>query len=83
MLESRYEAEHTTGTYKTTPIYETWNGMWMHDTVGWAWASPHAECGPVARMRMTAIRMWLNLRPQNITQKVHTCTTQELWVRPS
>ena len=34
-------------------------------------------------IHMTVIEMWLNLRQTNITQKVHTCTTQELWVRPS
>jgi len=27
MHESRYEAQHTTGTYIATPIYEMWNGM--------------------------------------------------------
>jgi len=55
----------------------------MHDIVGRAWASARAEY--TSYMHMTVIRMWLNLRSQNITQKVHTytCTTQELWVRPS
>jgi len=56
---------------------------WMHNIVGWAWASAWAERGQVACIYMTVIRMWLNLRPLNITQKVHTCTTQEQWVRPS
>jgi len=32
-------------------------------------------------MHMPVIRMQLNL--SDIIQKVHTCTTQELWVRPS
>ena len=31
-------------------------------------------------MHIIVIKRWVNVRPQNIKQKVHTCTTQELCV---
>jgi len=69
---------NTTGTYRLHQFMKRgmeWNTRWMHDIVGQAWVSPRAECGPVACMHMTAIRMWLNLRPQNITKSTHVYNT--------
>jgi len=44
-----------------------------------AWASPHAECGAVACICPRNVSLDCTSDPwQNITQKVHTCTTQEL-----
>ena len=50
---------------------------WMHDIVG---EPEQVYVQNVDQLHAhDFIRMWLNLRPQNITQKVYTCTTQELW----
>ena len=51
-----------------TVLATTWATRWMHSIVGQAWTSVYAAVACV-----WLIRMWLNLRPQNIMQKVHTC----------
>ena len=48
-----------------------------------SWGEPVQVHVQSSCMHMTVIRIWLNFRPQNITQKAHTCTTLELSVRPS
>jgi len=76
MHESRYEAEHTTGTYKTTPIYETWNGMKYYVNV---W---HCR----ASLSKSMCRMWTSCMHgydcyQNVTEpqatEYHTKSTNE------
>ena len=54
---------------------------WMHNIKGWTWPSAHAEHGAVKCIWLHIIRMWLNLRPQNITRKY--TRAHILWVRPS
>ena len=53
----------------------------MHDIVGWAWASTHAEHGVSSCMHMTVIRMWLSIVPtEYYTKCTYKYTAQELWV---
>ena len=48
----------------------------MHDIVGQAWASARTEHEPIASTQLSSERDWTS-QSQHITQKVHTCTTQE------
>ena len=56
------------------------NTRWMHDIVGRAWASAHAESGPGACTGLPSECDWTSGH-RIPHKKVHTCTTQELWVR--
>ena len=56
----------------------------MHDIVGRTWATAHVECGPIAWTWLSSECDWAS--GHGISHKMyslHTCTTQELWGRPS
>ena len=49
----------------------------MHDIVGQSWSSACIEHGAVKCIWLHVLRMWLNLRPQNITKRTHMYTNCE------
>ena len=69
-----------------------WDTRWMHDIVGWVWATAHAEHGPVACTWLSSQcdwtsghRIWHKKYSLHMctTHVYNTCTTQELQVKSS
>jgi len=65
-------------------VHQCKDTRWMHDIVGRAWVSAHAECGPGACTGLSSECDWTSgHRISHKKVQMPWCTTQELWVRPS